>query len=79
MAVSVLDMNNSNPWTRLPLSEFSSLDGVKNWVRRFVKSSKNAPSVPKKLSRIVNRTSRYVTKSQSEIKFFLMAPTGNLI
>ena len=71
MAVSVLDMNNSNPWTRLPLSEFSSLDGVKNWVKRFVKSSKNAPSVPKKLSRIVNRTSRYVTKSRSEIiKFF---------
>ena len=60
MAVAVLDMNNSNPWSRLPLSEFTSLEGVKNWVRRFVKSSKNAPSVPKKLSRVITKTSRYV-------------------
>lgn len=59
MAVAVLDMNNTNPWTRLPLSEFTSLEGVKNWVRRFVKSSKNAPSVPKKLSRVITKTSRY--------------------
>lgn len=60
MAVAVLDMNNSNPWSRLPLSEFTSLEGVKNWVRRFVKSSKNAPSVPKKLSRVITKTSRYI-------------------
>lgn len=59
MAVAVLDMNNTNPWTRLPLSEFTSLEGVKSWVRRFVKSSKNAPSVPKKLSRVITKTSRY--------------------
>lgn len=60
MAVAVLDMNNTNPWTRLPLSEFTSLEGVKNWVRRFVKSSKNAPSVPKKLSRVITKTSSMV-------------------
>jgi len=63
MAVAVLDMNNSNPWSRLPLSEFTSLEGVKNWVRRFVKSSKNAPSVPKKLSRVITKTSRYIMAS----------------
>lgn len=63
MAVAVLDMNNSNPWSRLPLSEFTSLEGVKNWVRRFVKSSKNAPSVPKKLSRVITKTSRYIIAS----------------
>ncbi|PFX32918.1 cytosolic carboxypeptidase-like protein 5 isoform X1 [Stylophora pistillata] len=60
MAVAVLDMNNTNPWTRLPLSEFTSLEGVKNWVRRFVKSSKNAPSVPKKLCRVITKTSSMV-------------------
>lgn len=53
-------MNNSNPWSRLPLSEFSSLEGVRNWIKRFVKSSKNAPSVPKKLSRVITKTSRFV-------------------
>ena len=63
MAVAVLDMNNSNPWSRLPLSELTSLEGVKNWVRRFVKSSKNAPSVPKKLSRVITKTSRYIMAS----------------
>lgn len=61
MAVAVLDMNNSNPWSRLPLSEFISLESVRNWVKRFVKSSKNAPSVPKKLSRVVSKTSRCVS------------------
>jgi len=59
LAVSVLDMNNLNPWTRLPTSEFGSLEGVKNWVKRYIRSAKNAPSIPKKLSRVAARTSRY--------------------
>lgn len=51
-------MNNSNPWSRLPASEFGSVEGVKNWVMRFVKSAKNAPAVPRKLSRAATKTSR---------------------
>ncbi|KAK3750638.1 hypothetical protein QZH41_012825 [Actinostola sp. cb2023] len=60
LVVSVLDMTNCNPWSRLPTSEFSSVEGVRNWVRRFIKSAKNAPSIPKKLSRIAAKTSSLV-------------------
>lgn len=77
LAVAVLDMNNSNPWTRLPLSEFSSLDSVRNWVKRFIKSSKNAPSLPKKLSRIVTRTSSLVAGATAGTRQKLSALTSS--
>lgn len=93
VAVAVLDMNNSNPWSRLPLSEFASLEGARNWVKRFVKSSKNAPSVPKKLSRVISKTSSMVagatagtrqklsvlTSSSSDMSSDNTAPGGNKI
>ncbi|KAJ7373892.1 Cytosolic carboxypeptidase-like protein 5 [Desmophyllum pertusum] len=77
MAVAVLDMTNSNPWSRLPLSEFTSLEGVKNWVKRFVKSSKNAPSVPKKLSRVISKTSSMVAGATASTRQKLSALTSS--
>ncbi|XP_032234013.2 cytosolic carboxypeptidase-like protein 5 isoform X2 [Nematostella vectensis] len=60
LAIAALDMNNTNPWSRLPMSEFGSVEGVRNWVRRFIKSAKNAPSFPKRLNRAVAKTSSIV-------------------
>lgn len=38
--ISVLDFYGCNPWSRLPKSEFKSLEGVRSWVMQYVLQSK---------------------------------------
>lgn len=47
LAVSILDMYQNNPWSRLPLSEHKSLHGVRDWLLKFLKNSrKKLPRSP---------------------------------
>ena len=58
MAISALDMVSANPWSRLPMSEHSCLDGVKNWVYRYIKTSRSTSFVAKRTARTLAKTSR---------------------
>lgn len=33
MGVSILDLTNSNPWSRIPNSEYHTLFGIRDWLR----------------------------------------------
>ena len=48
----MLDLVNSNPWTRLPTSEYKSLSGVREWLSKQIKNnikSKNNAAAKKKI------------------------------
>jgi len=39
LAISTLDLTDSNPWTRLPCSSCKNVKGVKAWIRQYLKSA----------------------------------------
>ena len=41
MAISILDLTESNPWTRLPCSSCKTLKGVRNSIKQWLKSAEN--------------------------------------
>ena len=43
MAIAALDMYDINPWSRLVLSEHSGLQGVRDWVRRYIRGLRGLP------------------------------------
>ncbi|KAK7492909.1 hypothetical protein BaRGS_00015856 [Batillaria attramentaria] len=56
VAIAALDLNEVNPWSRLTLSEHCSLFGIKDWVRRYLRSMRGGPRLPRNPSiRSMNR------------------------
>ena len=45
--ISLLDFYGCNPWSRLPKSEFRSLEGVRSWAMEYVLQSKGFRDDPK--------------------------------
>ena len=45
MAVAALDMTDSNPWSRITLSEHSSIYAVREAVRRYLRGLRGQPRV----------------------------------
>ena len=39
LLTSILDLTESNPWTRLPCSHSTTLKGVRQWIKQYVKSA----------------------------------------
>jgi len=44
MAISILDLTESNPWTRLPCSSCKTLKGVRNSIKQWLKSAEKEAS-----------------------------------
>lgn len=42
LATSILDLTESNPWTRLTCSAFKNLRGVREWLRKYIRAAKSA-------------------------------------
>ena len=56
VALAALDMTESNPWSRLTMSEHCSVHGVRDWVRRYLRSLRGGPRLPRNASlRSMNR------------------------
>ena len=56
VATAALDMTETNPWSRLTLSEHCSVHGVRDWVRRYLRSLRGGPRMPRNASlRSMNR------------------------
>ncbi|XP_076440086.1 cytosolic carboxypeptidase-like protein 5 isoform X2 [Babylonia areolata] len=47
VATAALDMIDSNPWSRLSHSEHCSVHGVRDWVRRYLRSIRGGPRLPR--------------------------------
>ncbi|XP_067679384.1 cytosolic carboxypeptidase-like protein 5 isoform X2 [Haliotis asinina] len=47
VATAALDMTETNPWTRLTLSEHTSLHGVRDAVRKYLRGLRGGPRVPR--------------------------------
>ncbi|XP_033113661.1 cytosolic carboxypeptidase-like protein 5 isoform X2 [Anneissia japonica] len=60
VAIAALDMTNTNPWSRLASTDYQSVHGMRTWVQKYLRSSRGAPSLPKKMSRVISRTSGIV-------------------
>nr|XP_039266217.1 cytosolic carboxypeptidase-like protein 5 [Styela clava] len=50
MAIAALDFYGCNPWSRLKHSEFTSLENLRNWMTRYVRSSRGNPILPRKMT-----------------------------
>ena len=50
--MAALDFFEWNPWSRVTLSEYSSLHGLKDFVRRYIRGQRGLPRGP------VNRPQR---------------------
>ncbi|CAH1772928.1 unnamed protein product [Owenia fusiformis] len=60
-AVAVLDMTETNPWSRLTLCEHSCLHGVREWVRRYIRSLRGQPrSLPRNMAKAAKAASSAV-------------------
>ena len=44
MAISILDLTEINPWTRLTCSACKNIKGVKEWLRKFIRHSEEQQS-----------------------------------
>ena len=38
MAIAILDLTESNPWTRLTCSAHKNLRGVRDWLKKYIKA-----------------------------------------
>ena len=38
LAIAILDLTESNPWTRLTCSAYKNLRGVRDWLRKYIKA-----------------------------------------
>uniref|UniRef100_A0ABM0N0L0 tubulin-glutamate carboxypeptidase n=1 Tax=Saccoglossus kowalevskii TaxID=10224 RepID=A0ABM0N0L0_SACKO len=63
VAIAALDYNNCNPWSRLPLTEHTHLEGVRTWVNKYLRSARGAPSLPRRMSRMSSKTSCIVASA----------------
>lgn len=41
MAISILDLTGSNPWSRIRYSDFRGLAGIKDWLKRYIQTDLN--------------------------------------
>ena len=63
MAISILDLTESNPWTRLTCSQCKNLKGVRDAIRKYIKQSEEqAKTSPTRSTR--SRRSRTVSSSK---------------
>ncbi|XP_065338340.1 cytosolic carboxypeptidase-like protein 5 isoform X1 [Cloeon dipterum] len=63
MAVSILDLNGANPWSRLRHSEFRALPGVRDWLRRYIQTDLSMPRVQRKSNNCQMTTSAGASSS----------------
>ncbi len=69
LAIALLDLTESNPWTRLTCSAHKNLRGVRDWLRKYIKAkaeeeaekaSKQSPTKTPSSARPVRATARRV-------------------
>ncbi|XP_060603344.1 cytosolic carboxypeptidase-like protein 5 isoform X5 [Ruditapes philippinarum] len=56
LAIAAIDMFDVNPWSRLTLSEHNCLSGVRDSVRRFLRSIRGGPRIPRNPSKPLSRS-----------------------
>ena len=40
LAIAALDINSKKPWSRLPFSEFNTVDAVRKWLLKFLRQER---------------------------------------
>ncbi|KAI0232973.1 Cytosolic carboxypeptidase-like protein 5 [Lamellibrachia satsuma] len=61
MAIAGLDMTETNPWSRITLSEHCALHGLREWVRRYLRGLRGLPrGLPNRAIKAANRAAACV-------------------
>ena len=64
MAIAGLDMTETNPWSRLTNSEHTSLHGLKEWVRRYIRGLRGLPRGMPNRAQVAARQVNKETRAQ---------------
>ncbi|XP_056018899.1 cytosolic carboxypeptidase-like protein 5 isoform X9 [Ostrea edulis] len=51
LAIAAIDWSESNPWSRIGMSEHNHLNGVRESVRRYIRSMRGGPRIPRNPSK----------------------------
>ncbi|XP_060078160.1 cytosolic carboxypeptidase-like protein 5 [Ylistrum balloti] len=51
LSIAALDYTDTNPWSRLTLSEMNSIHGVRESVKRYLRSMRGGPRIPRNPSK----------------------------
>lgn len=76
LAISALDFTEGNPWSRLALSEHCHMHGLREWVRRYLRSMRGGPRLPRNpCLRSINKNGNNGLPGRRDS----MGPTGSQI
>ncbi len=61
MAIAALDVAEINPWSRITMSEYSSLHGVRDYLRRYLRGLRGLPKgMPNRANKANGKAARYI-------------------
>lgn len=66
LAIAAIDYNESNPWSRIGMSEHNHLTGVKESVRRYIRSMRGGPRIPRNPSKSYLRNNSVTSNNSSK-------------
>ncbi|XP_061175030.1 cytosolic carboxypeptidase-like protein 5 isoform X2 [Saccostrea echinata] len=69
LAIAAIDWNESNPWSRIGMSEHNHLNGVKESVRRYIRSMRGGPRIPRNPSKTYLRNNSVSSNNSNKSNF----------
>ena len=69
LAISALDMLGANPWSRIPASDFHTLQRIRQWLGVYIRSTHNPLQVSKKNGKSKSKEELYVVRLFNESKY----------
>ena len=80
MAVAGLDMTETNPWSRLTNSEHTSLHGLKEWVRRYIRGLRGLPrGMPNRAQVAARQVNKETRQAQGLVSLILFIYVNHVI
>ena len=72
LAIAILDLTESNPWTRLTCSAYKNLRGVRDWLRKYIKAKaeEEAEKAAKQSPKKDNASAKSVRSTARRVRTF---------
>ncbi|XP_048761407.2 cytosolic carboxypeptidase-like protein 5 isoform X10 [Ostrea edulis] len=69
LAIAAIDWSESNPWSRIGMSEHNHLNGVRESVRRYIRSMRGGPRIPRNPSKSFVRNNSISSNNSGKLNY----------